>query len=125
MDEGARGEDAGVEEPQAERAGVELRGGGRARGGAEERREGEAVGAERVGAGEEAAEEREREARGGGAGEGGDEVVGEEERGHLEVRVEVAEVAGGDEEGVAAARERGRLHWWAWQCGMRAGVSLR
>lgn len=114
MDKGARGEDVGVEEPQAERAGVELRCGGGARGYADERWEGEAVGAERVGAREEAAEEREREAREGGPGEGGDEGVGEEERGHLEARVEVADVAGGDEDGVEAARERGRWHWWAW-----------
>nr|CAB3500584.1 unnamed protein product [Digitaria exilis] len=113
VDEGARGEDVGVEEPQAERAGVELRGGVRARGRADERREGEAVGAERVGAREEAAEEREREAREGGAGEGGDEGVGEEERGHLKARFQVPEVAGGDEDGVGAARERGRQHWWA------------
>lgn len=106
MDEGARGEDVGVEEPQPERAGVELRSGGGARGGADERREGEVVGAERVGAGEEAAEECEREARESAAGEGGDEGVGEENRGHLEVRVEVTEVAGGDEDGLGAARER-------------------
>lgn len=92
---------------------MELRSGGRARGRADERREGETVGAERVGTREEAAEEREREARDGGPGEGGDERVGEEERGHLDARVEVAEVAGGDEDGVDAARERGRWHWWA------------
>ena len=93
MDEGARGEDVGVEEPQPERAGVELRGRSRTVGGTDERREGEGVGAERVRACEEAAEEREREAREGRAGEGGDEGVGEEERGDLEVRIEVAEVA--------------------------------
>jgi len=93
VDEGARGEDVGVEEPQPERAGVELRGRGRTGGGTDERREGEGVGAERVRACEEAAEEREREAREGRAGEGGDEGVGEEERGDLEVRIEVAEVA--------------------------------
>lgn len=107
MHEGAGGEDIGVEEAEAERARVELRGRVRARHGADERREGEGVGAERVGASEEAAEERDGEAREGGPGEGGDEGVDEEERGDLDVRVEVAEVAGGDEDGVTAAREQG------------------
>lgn len=92
MDEGTRCEDVGVEEPQPERAGMELRGRGRTRGGTNERREGEGVGAERVGACKEAAEERQREAREGGAGEGGDQGVDEEERGGLEVWIEVAEV---------------------------------
>lgn len=84
MHEGSGGEDARVEEAETERAGVKLRCGGVAWGRADERWEGEAVGAERVSAAEDVAEEREGEAREGGAGEGGDEGVGEEEGRHLE-----------------------------------------
>ena len=68
---------------------MELRSGGDGRGRADERWEGEGIGAEVAGATQEVAEEREGEARERGAGEGGDEGVGEEERGHLELRVEL------------------------------------
>lgn len=110
----SRGEGVAAEEAEAERARVELRGGARALGGAEERREGEGVGAEgeERGGEEEVAEEREGEAGEGGAGEGGDEGVDEEQR-RMDVRVEAAEVAGGDDDGFHAAGEERRCpHWW-------------
>lgn len=84
MHEGARGEDARADETEPEGAGVELRGGGVARSRADERREGEAVGAEGVSTGEDVAEEREGEAGEGGSGESSDEGVVEKERWNLQ-----------------------------------------